>query len=225
MTIRHHWPCNSAGVRSKRASAPDVANWATFDAAVTARTVMVITGRRRFPTKEDLVPRPLEEHVGDPARVVRERAPGESAVRALRLGFLAALARYDASTGLNDAPHVLSVPRLPRATPALLQRLYAISHHSERLLAEELAEQAAGQGVLPRVAAAQLIGVREALVGENLQRLFEGQSGGTAPRGKGCRAGLRPARRGPRRLLRTLRRAAGGTAARPRARGLGTGPR
>jgi hypothetical protein len=68
------------------------------------------------------------------------------------------------------------VQRLLRATPALLQRVYAVSHRGEQLLAAELAEQSGQRGVLPRVAAAQLIGAREALVGENLRRLFEGES-------------------------------------------------
>lgn len=145
-----------------------------------AANVSKMTVFNYFPAKEDLVVRPLEEHVGDPARVVRERAPGESAVRALRRDFLAALARYDASTGLNDTPHVLSVQRLLRATPVLLQRVYAISRHTEQLLAAELAEQTGRPGVLPHVAAAQLVGAREALVSENVRRLLDGHSAETA---------------------------------------------
>src|SRR3989440_5165790 len=73
-----------------------------------------------FPTKEDLVVSPLEDHVDEPARVVRERAAGESAVAALRRQFLAALAGRDPATGLNDVPRVRAMQQLMMSTPALL---------------------------------------------------------------------------------------------------------
>lgn len=141
-----------------------------------AANVSTMTVFNYFPTKEDLVMRPIQEHVGDAARTVRERAPGESATAALRRGFLAALAEHDAATGLNDTPTVLGVQRLLRATPALLYRVQALGHRSRRLLAEELAAPSGEPDVPAQVAATQLIGTLEVLVAENLRRLLGGET-------------------------------------------------
>ncbi|MEV5707373.1 TetR family transcriptional regulator [Actinoallomurus sp. NPDC052274] len=141
-----------------------------------AANVSKMTVFNYFPAKEDLVIRPLEPHVDEPARVVRDRARDESAVAALRRDFLDALARRDPSTGLNDTPGVLGVQRLLRDTPALTQRALALGRRSRRLLAEELARSTGSGGVLVDVAAAQLIGAREALVDENVRRVLGGES-------------------------------------------------
>lgn len=141
-----------------------------------AADVSKMTVFNYFPTKEDLVTRPMADHVGDPARIVREREPGESAVAALRRDYLAALARHDAATGLNDDPGVLGVQSLLRDTPSLAQRVITISHHSRQLLAEELQAQSGETDILARVAAAQLIGAREVLVAENLRRMLAGEA-------------------------------------------------
>ncbi|WP_326821150.1 TetR family transcriptional regulator [Streptosporangium sp. NBC_01756] len=136
-----------------------------------------------FPAKEDLVMAPMEEHVDEPARIVRDRAAGESAVTALRRHFVAALAARDAATGLSDAPETLDVQRLIRTTPTLMQRAYAFFARSEDLLAREFAAQTQAAGtaaqvpaIAARVAAAQIMGVRNALVAENLRRILDGES-------------------------------------------------
>ncbi|MEU1879763.1 TetR family transcriptional regulator [Streptosporangium sp. NPDC020072] len=129
-----------------------------------------------FPTKEALVLAPLEEHVDEPARVVRGRAAGESAVRALRRHFLAALAARDAATGLSDDPQVLAVQRLTHSTPALLQHLHHFLARGQELLAEELATQDGRADPIAHVAAAQMLGTRNALMSENIRRLLEGET-------------------------------------------------
>ncbi|MEV0148409.1 MULTISPECIES: helix-turn-helix domain-containing protein [unclassified Nonomuraea] len=128
-----------------------------------------------FATKEDIVLSPMEAHVDDAARVVRERAPGETAVAALRRDYLDRLAQRDASVGLNDAPHVLAVMRLIQTTPALQVRAFAFHQRAQELLERELAAQSGRDDVTARVAAAQIIYTRAALVAENLRRLFAGE--------------------------------------------------
>jgi AcrR family transcriptional regulator len=129
-----------------------------------------------FPTKEDLVTAPMEEHVDEPARIVRDRAVGESAITALRRRFLAALAARDAATGLNDNPAVLNVQRLIRVTPSLMQRAYVFFARSEDFLAREFAGQTQGADIAAHVAAAQILSVRNVLVAENVRRLLDGES-------------------------------------------------
>ncbi|MEV7026254.1 TetR family transcriptional regulator, partial [Kitasatospora sp. NPDC093558] len=87
-----------------------------------AAEVSKMTVFNYFPTKEDLVMGPMEQHLDEPARVVRDRAPGVSAVAALRDHFLAALERLDPAAGLSDDRVVLDVVRLVHNTPALATR-------------------------------------------------------------------------------------------------------
>jgi AcrR family transcriptional regulator len=142
-----------------------------------AADVSRMTVLNYFPTKEDIVVGPMEEHVDEPARVVRARRTGESALAALRRHFLHALAQRDPVTGLNDSPNVLAMQQLMRSTPALLLRVLGFSSRSIGVLAEALAEQtgAAPGDLTPRVAAAQLIATQFALVSENGQRIARGE--------------------------------------------------
>ncbi|MGW1654563.1 TetR/AcrR family transcriptional regulator [Streptomyces atratus] len=127
-----------------------------------------------FAGKEDLVLAPMEEHIGDVARVVRDRAPGESAAAAVRRQFLAAIEARDPSVGLSDAPVVLGLRRLIQETPALLIRAHAFSMRSFDLLAEVLVEEGEEPSVA-RIAAAQLIATRNALISANQMRLLAGE--------------------------------------------------
>ncbi|RKT10929.1 TetR family transcriptional regulator [Streptomyces sp. 1114.5] len=142
-----------------------------------AAEVSKMTVFNYFPTKEDLVMAPLEQHLDEPARVVRERAPGTSAVVALREHYLAALERFDPSTGLSDDPVVLNVVRVIHQTPALAIRATAgFDRKTQTLLAAELlAQDPAHDELTARVAAAQLVAAQLTLTGENQRRMLAGE--------------------------------------------------
>ncbi|MFG1867225.1 TetR/AcrR family transcriptional regulator [Micromonospora arborensis] len=152
-----------------------------------AAEVSKMTVFNYFATKEDLVLGPMQAHVGDLARIVRERDPGESVVEALRRQYLDRLAARDPSVGLNDDPTVLRVQRLVQSTPALLKGAYDFLVRSQDLLARELATMAAqdrpnaggGPAVAEftaRAAAAQIAAVRNTLYVEIIGRLLAGES-------------------------------------------------
>ncbi|MEU4346676.1 helix-turn-helix domain-containing protein [Streptomyces sp. NPDC023838] len=138
-----------------------------------AAEVSKMTVFNHFATKEDLVLRPVEEHIFDVAEVVRERPPGESAVAAVRRHYLRAVEERDPSIGLDDEPLVVQLTRLIMETPVLLTRAHAALVHSSELVAEVLAEET-GDLVMAQVAAAQVMGTRATLVRENHRRLLRG---------------------------------------------------
>ncbi|MEU6871262.1 TetR/AcrR family transcriptional regulator [Streptomyces sp. NPDC059118] len=138
-----------------------------------AADVSKMTVFNYFSGKEDLVLAPMEQHVGDVARAVRNRAPGESALAAVHGQFLAGVENRDPSVGMSDAPVVLRVRRLIVETPALLTRAHAFSLRSFDLLAEVLVEEGE-EPYIARIAAAQLIGTRNALIHANHARLLAG---------------------------------------------------
>lgn len=151
-----------------------------------AAEVSTMTVFNHFPTKEDLVLHRFEDHFDDIVAVVLGRAPGESAVGALRRHFLAALDRHDVVTGLDDDPHVLAFHRMVLAAPSLRLRVLEQSTRTVEALATALAEQAgAGPGdvaartvayTVARTVAAQLCGVQAELVRENVRRLAAGET-------------------------------------------------
>ncbi|MFK8908313.1 TetR/AcrR family transcriptional regulator [Streptomyces sp. YS-3] len=138
-----------------------------------AAEVSKMTVFNHFGSKEDLALGPVEEHIEDVVRAVRERAPGDSATTAVRRHYLAAVAARDPAVGLCDRPLVVKLLRLIMETPVLLNRAHAALVRSSDLLAEALYEET-GDPVLARVAAAQLMGTRATLVGENHRRLLLG---------------------------------------------------
>jgi AcrR family transcriptional regulator len=127
-----------------------------------------------FPTKEDIVLKPLEEHTDEPARVIRECLASGSGLTTLRQHVLACIAHYDPMVGMSDNPQVLAVHRLVLATPALFQRAVRSARESEDLLADELKTRF--PEVVAQIAAAQIIGVLGALRLQNLQRLLAGET-------------------------------------------------
>ncbi|WP_406495970.1 TetR/AcrR family transcriptional regulator [Streptomyces sp. NBC_00846] len=142
-----------------------------------AAEVSKMTVFNYFAGKEDLVLAPMEEHVGDVARVVRDRASGQSVLAAVRAQFLAAVESRDPSVGMSDVPVVLGVCRLIQETPALLTRAHAFSMRSFDLLAEALVEEGE-EPFIARIAAAQLICTRNALIHANQLRLLAGEPAG-----------------------------------------------
>lgn len=138
-----------------------------------AAEVSKMTVFNYFGTKEGVIVGPVEEHADDPARAVRERQPGESAVDAMRGQFLEQIAGRDPSIGLSGDPRTLKVRQLISETPTLSHRMVIFHMRSVQLLADALAEET-GDMLLARVAAAQLIGARNALIVENHRRTLAG---------------------------------------------------
>ncbi|MCT9934421.1 TetR/AcrR family transcriptional regulator [Planotetraspora sp. A-T 1434] len=97
-----------------------------------------------FPTKEDIVMGPMEEHLGDPAEIASSRPPGEPVVAAFRRVFLERLAARAPETGLNENPELLQVINLVKETPSLLARVFMVQLRSEQLLAAALMGREAG---------------------------------------------------------------------------------
>ncbi|MEY9930740.1 AcrR family transcriptional regulator [Catenulispora sp. GP43] len=129
-----------------------------------------------FPTKEDLVFGPIDVHLDEPARAVRERPVGSSALDALRDRFLAGLDRFDPVTGLNDAENVVNVVGLIRQTPALFQRsLFLTAQMRDRLAAELVAEAPDDDPLTAALAAAQFIAVAQCLATDNQTRVLAGE--------------------------------------------------
>ncbi|GAA3710438.1 TetR family transcriptional regulator [Nonomuraea antimicrobica] len=127
-----------------------------------------------FPTKEDLVLHRFADHLGEPARVVRERERGERPVEALRRHFLDGLARRDPVTGLNDHPEVVAYYRLVFfSSPGLLARVHQYMARDEELLAEALAETT--DDLTAGLLAGQVLATQRVLSRRNWQMLADGR--------------------------------------------------
>ncbi len=125
---------------------------------------------RYFSSKEDLVLYRFADHETEAARVVGERAPGQSAIDALRLHFLAGIERNDPVTGVNGDPHILAFHRLLYGTPSLVARLYEYLERSEAALATAL-----GGNLEARLAAGQVVAVQRILAMDNWRRIARGE--------------------------------------------------
>lgn len=106
-----------------------------------AADVSKMTVFNYFDSKEDLVFAPMEEHIGDVAEVVRNRAPGESAVAGVRRHFLAAIENRDPSVGVSDSPVALGLLQLIQQTPTLHIRAHAFFGLSLNQLTDVLVEE------------------------------------------------------------------------------------
>ncbi|MEV7357833.1 helix-turn-helix domain-containing protein [Kitasatospora sp. NPDC091276] len=107
----------------------------TIAEVATAAGVAKMTVTNHFPRKEDLLLDLHEEIVGRLARAVAERAPGESALAALRRDCLAGLDRHDPRLGFSGPAFAHTVSD----SPALVARLRELHEQSEAALAEALA--------------------------------------------------------------------------------------
>ncbi|OIJ67077.1 TetR/AcrR family transcriptional regulator [Streptomyces mangrovisoli] len=140
-----------------------------------AAEVSKMTVFNYFGSKEDLVFRPMEEHFSDAAQAVRERAPGESAVDAVRRQFLTMVEARDPSVGLNPEPFGRQVRRIVTETPVLMERAFLAAQKGTRALAALLAEET-GDPMLATVVAATLSAARNALIEEHHARIEAGES-------------------------------------------------
>jgi AcrR family transcriptional regulator len=126
---------------------------------------------RYFATKEDLVLHRFADHLGESARVVRDRGPGIAPATALHRHFRAGLDRFEPVTGLNDHPEVVEFHRLVFATPSLAGRLTRYLLDDEDALAAAL-----GQGIGTRLLAAQVIAIQRVLARANWQKIADGRT-------------------------------------------------
>ncbi|MGK4581808.1 TetR/AcrR family transcriptional regulator [Kitasatospora sp. HPMI-4] len=147
------------------------------DVASTAG-VAKMTVTNYFPRKEDLVLDMHEELVAGPARAVAERAPGESALAALRRDCLAELERCGPALGFSGPEFIGMIT----GSPALLARLREIHEQREEALATALARET-GDEFTARLAAGQLDAVRRVLFNEVLRRTLAGQDNRTIAAG------------------------------------------
>ncbi|MDV9173325.1 helix-turn-helix domain-containing protein [Streptomyces sp. W16] len=139
-----------------------------------ASDVSKMTVFNYFGTKEDLVFWPMEEHFGDAARAVRERAAGESAVDAVRRQFLEMVATRDPAVGLHTEPFARQLRELVMATPVLKERAFLAAQRGTRDMAAHLAEET-GDLMLAMVAAAMISAARNALIEEHYHRIDAGE--------------------------------------------------
>ncbi|MFC6014325.1 TetR/AcrR family transcriptional regulator [Nocardia lasii] len=140
-----------------------------------AADVAKMTVTNYFPRKEDLALDLGEMFVEQLAAVVRDRAPGQSALAALREVYLAAVAAQDQMIGFSGLPFA----KMITDSPALVARLREFDDEREAALARALAQatDAAPDDITPRVAAAQLTGVHRVLLAEIMRRTMAGESG------------------------------------------------
>ncbi|MFI9719490.1 TetR/AcrR family transcriptional regulator [Streptomyces sp. NPDC052396] len=131
---------------------------------------------RYFPSKEDLVLHRIADHQGEAAQVVRERAPDQPAVAALRAHFHAGLDNWEPVTGLCDIPAVAAFRDMLYTTPALVARLPAYTAVDEQALAEALWQTAGADELTARLAAVQIIAVQHLLARDNWRRLSGSRS-------------------------------------------------
>jgi AcrR family transcriptional regulator len=126
---------------------------------------------RYFPTKEDLVVHRFADHLGEAARVVRNRPPGLPPLAALHRHVRDGLDRRDPVTGLNDHPEVLAFHRLVFTTPSLAGRVHRYTVEDEAALADAL-----GGDVPARLIAAQVLATMRVLAQINWAKLANGHS-------------------------------------------------
>ncbi|MFD4357677.1 TetR/AcrR family transcriptional regulator [Nocardia sp. NPDC058519] len=146
----------------------------TIAEVAAAADVAKMTVTNYFPRKEDLALDLGEIYIDQLAAIVRERAPGQSALAALRHAYLAAVAAQSQVIGFSGEPFA----RMIADSPALTARVREFHDDRQTALAKALAtETGADPGdITPRVAAAQLAGVQRVLFDEITRRTLDGES-------------------------------------------------
>ncbi|WP_033337717.1 TetR/AcrR family transcriptional regulator [Catenuloplanes japonicus] len=137
--------------------------------------VSVNTAFNYFPTKEDLFFDREDQVVRRLAGAVASRAPGESAVTAVRNAFLRELDDDEPTLGLH--PGAAAFHRVIENSTALQARLRRLHDDARDALATELAAatKATVDDPAPRMAAAVLAGLDAALHAEAHRRMMAGE--------------------------------------------------
>ncbi|MFF1794190.1 TetR/AcrR family transcriptional regulator [Kitasatospora sp. NPDC058263] len=145
----------------------------TIAEVAVAAGVAKMTVTNHFPRKEDLVLDLHREMIAAQAEAVAGRAPGESALAALRRTCLASIDRHDPALGFADPPFARTVTE----SPALLARLREIHEQSENALTAALAEATDSPpgDLTARLAAGLLAAIRRALFTEVFRRVLAGE--------------------------------------------------
>jgi AcrR family transcriptional regulator len=139
------------------------------DIAAAAR-VAKMTVTNYFPRKEDLALDHHEEFVAGLAEAVSARAPGESALAAVRREFRDAVRNRDPVVGFTGA----AFARMVADSPTLVARLRDLHDQREDALAERLAAET-GDELAARAVAAQLGAAHRLLFRELQRRTLEGE--------------------------------------------------
>jgi AcrR family transcriptional regulator len=141
-----------------------------------AADVSVNTVFNYFRTKEDLFFDRQDVAVEALGRTVAARAPGQSAVEALRRDFHTALDERDWRYGISGgAPDFF---RMVTESASLVNRIRQMQELREEYLAQVLADEtdADPDDPTPRLVAAQLVALTRAVSEEFLRRRLAGQS-------------------------------------------------
>lgn len=139
-----------------------------------AAEVSVNTVYNYFPTKEDLFVDREDEVVDRPSRLVRERAVGQSAARAIVGQLRQDIRERHAYVGLSaDYDRFRQVMT---ESPTLMARLFTIQGKAVNRLGVTLREEvaAAPQDPTPEFVAHQLVGLQNAVQRWIMRRLAEG---------------------------------------------------
>ncbi|NUR90209.1 MAG: TetR family transcriptional regulator [Nonomuraea sp.] len=141
-----------------------------------AADVSVNTVFNYFATKEDLFADRQDIAVDLPRKVLREREPGESAVRAFRRDFLEAVEARHWRYGLNLGSDVFA--RIVSASPSLVAKLREMHVAREEALAGALADEleAEPDDLTPHVVAAQILDTTRILTSYAVRRMSAGEA-------------------------------------------------
>lgn len=139
-----------------------------------AAEVSVNTVYNYFPAKEDLFVDREDEVVDRPSRLVRERAPGQSAARALMDQLRQDIRERHAYVGLSEGYDRFR--QVIVESPTLMARLFAIQGKAVHQLGVTLREEAAADPGDPRpeFIAHQLVGLQNAVLRSIIRGLAEG---------------------------------------------------
>ncbi|MGY0503625.1 TetR/AcrR family transcriptional regulator [Nocardia sp. FBN12] len=146
----------------------------TIAEVAAAADVAKMTVTNYFPRKEDLALDLGEIYIDQLAAVVRERAPGQSALAALRHAYLTGVAAHSQLIGFSGEPFA----RMIADSPALTARVREFHDDRQAALATTLAAETGAEpgDISARVAAAQLAGVQRVLFDEVTRRTLDGES-------------------------------------------------
>ncbi|SEH03203.1 DNA-binding transcriptional regulator, AcrR family [Nonomuraea solani] len=140
-----------------------------------AADVSVNTVFNYFSTKEDLFADRHDQAVDLPLRVLEEREPGESVVRAFRRDFFDAIGTRHWRYGFNLGADVFS--RVVDASPALVARLRALHEDRKRSLAQALADtlDTGPDDVTPQLVSSHLLDTAQVLTHYSVRRRLAGE--------------------------------------------------